>query len=243
MIVFFFQTEITSFDDEVCERDVPWLARHLSKDVEKVAMLLEVDSVEIEVIKQGEPQPERRSIEILNSWRNAEMKLGKKPTWDKIRLCLEDETVGRCDVIRVLLNEDELDDSVLLWLAPRIAASFRNYARVLGVPECEIDMSSQNFESVERSCMDVLQRWRRRTRNPQVEDLIQALEDDIIQRHELAREMREKFCNYKVKVSDKDENVLWCIDLNEILCVSDNTLGVRCQLGRESCSFPLSRFV
>ena len=76
--VFFFQTEITDFDDEVCERHVPWLARHLSKDVEKVAMLLEVDSVEIEAIKQDETRPERRSIKILNSWRNAEIKLGKK---------------------------------------------------------------------------------------------------------------------------------------------------------------------
>ena len=220
IIFYFFRTEITDFDDEVCERDVPWLARHLSKDVEKVAMLLEVDSVEIEAIKQGEPQPERRNIEILNTWRIAEIKLGKKPTWEKIRLCLEDETVGRCDVIRALLNEDELDDSVLLWLSPRIAASFRNYARVLGVPECEIDMSSQNFEGVERSCMDVLQRWRRRTRYPKVEDLIEALEDDIINRPDLAEEMREKFCNHEVKVSDKDENVLWCIDLNEILCES-----------------------
>ncbi|CAB4013315.1 probable serine threonine- kinase roco4 [Paramuricea clavata] len=191
--------EITGFDDEVCERHVSWLARHLSKDVEKVAMLLEVDAVEIEAIKQGEPLPERRNIEILNSWRNAEIKLGKKPTWDKIRLCLEDETVGRCDVIRALLKEDELDCRVLLWLAPRIAASFRNYARVLGVPECEIDMSSQNFEGVERSCMDVLQRWRRKTRNPKVEDLIQALEDDIINRPDLAEEMREKFCNHEVK--------------------------------------------
>jgi hypothetical protein len=223
IIVFFFQTEITSFDDEVCERHLPWLARHLSKDVEKVAMLLEVDLVEIEAIKQGEPQPEKRSINILNSWRNAEMKLGKKPTWEKIRLCLEDETVGRCDVIRALLNEDELDGRVLVWLAPSIAAWFKNYARVLGVPECEIDMSSQNFEGVERSCMDVLQRWRRRTRYPKVEDLIQALEDDIINRPDLAEEVREKFCNHEVKVSDKDGNVLWCIDLNEILCVSVNT--------------------
>ncbi|CAB4039227.1 Hypothetical predicted protein, partial [Paramuricea clavata] len=144
---------ITSFDDEVC---VPWLALHLSKDVEKVAMLLEVDAVEIEAIKQDEPQPERRNIEIFNSWRNAEIKLGKKPTWDKIRLCLKDETVGRYDVIRALLKEDELDGRVLVCLAPRIAASFRNYARVLGVPECKIDMSSQNFEGVEKSCMDVL---------------------------------------------------------------------------------------
>ena len=158
-------------------------------------MLLGVVSVEIEAIKQGEPQPEKRIIKILNSWRNAEIKLGKKPTWEKVRLCLEDETVGRCDVTRALLNEDELDDSVLLWLAHRIAASFRNYARVLGVPDCEIDMSSQNFEGVEKSCMDVLQRWRRRTRYPKVDDLIQALEHDIIQRHELAKEMSEKFCN------------------------------------------------
>jgi hypothetical protein len=170
--------------------------------VEKVAMLLDVDSFEIEAIKQGEPQPEKRNIKILNSWRNAEIKLGKKPTWEKVRLCLEDETVGRCDVIRVLLNEDELDGRVLVWLAPRIAASFRNYARVLGVPDCEIDMSSQNFEGVEKSCMDVLQRWRRRTRNPRVEDLIQALEHDIIQRHELAKEMREKFCNKCVESSN-----------------------------------------
>ncbi|CAB4019669.1 PREDICTED: protein NLRC3-like [Paramuricea clavata] len=192
-------SEITDFDDEVCERHVPWLARHLSKDVEKVAMLLEVDSVEIEAIKEGEPQPERRNIKILNSWRNAEMKLGKKPTWEKICLCLEDETVGRCDVIRALLKEDELDDRVLVWLAPRIAASFRNYARVLGVPECEIDMSNQNFEGVGRSCMDVLQRWRRRTRYPKVEDLIQALEHDIINRPDLAEEMKEKFCNHEVK--------------------------------------------
>ena len=186
-------------------------------------MLLEVDSVEIEAIKQGEPQPERRSIKILNSWRNAEMKLGKKPTWEKARLCLEDETVGRCDVIRALLKEDELDGRVLVWLAPRIAASFRNYARVLGVPECEIDMSSQNFESVERSCMDVLQRWRRITRYPKVKDLIQALEHDVINKPDLAEEMRKKFCNHEVKVSDKIGNVLWCIDLNEILCVSVNT--------------------
>ena len=216
VIFLFFQTEIMDFDDEVCERAVPWLARHLSKDVEKVAILLEVDSVEIEAIKQGEPQPERRNIKILNSWRNAEMKFGKKPTWEKVRLCLEDETVGRCDVIRALLNEDELDGRVLVWLAPRIATCFRNYARVLGVPEYEIDMSSQNFEGVERSCMDVLQRWRRRTRYPKVEDLIQTLEHDVINRPDLAEEMREKICNHEVKVSHKDGNVLWGIGLNEI---------------------------
>ncbi len=32
-----------------------------------------------------------------------------------------------------------------------------------------------------------------------------------------------------------------CLRLN--LGIIDNILGVRCQLGRESCSFPLSRFV
>ncbi|CAB4033914.1 ---NA--- [Paramuricea clavata] len=164
-------------------------------------MLLNVALVEIESIKRDEPKPEIRNIKILNSWRNAEMKLGKKPTWDKIRLCLEDETVGRLDVIRALLKEDELDKSVLGWLAPQIAAKFQAYARALDMPEREIDISSQNSADVERSCMDLLERWRRRTRYPKVEDLIQALEHDIVMRPDLAEKMREKFCNHE----DKDE--------------------------------------
>ena len=157
-------------------------------------MLLEVDSVEIEAIKQGESLPERRNIKILSSWRNAEVKLGKKPTWDKIRLCLEEETVGRCDVIRALLNEDEIDNDVFFWLEKRVAAFSDIYARVLGVPDFEVDILSRSFQRCEERSTAMLQRWRQMTRKPKVEDLIQALDNDIIKRPDLAEEMRERFC-------------------------------------------------
>ncbi len=189
---FFFQTEVESFNEEVCEHHIPWLARHLNKDVENVARLLGVDSDEIDAIKQGE-LVETRNIRILDFWRRETLRSGKIPTWNQIKSVLESETVIRFDVIRALQNEEEISDDVFLWLEQRVAAFCRNYARVLGVPNYEIDMINESSHRCEEKCAAVLRRWRQRTRSPRVEDLIEALEHDTIRKNELAKEMRERW--------------------------------------------------
>jgi hypothetical protein len=193
IFAFFFQTEVEIFDEEVCEHHIPWLARHLNKDVEKVARLLGVDSDEIDAIKQGE-LVETRNIRILDFWRRETLRSRKTPTWNQIKSVLESETVRRFDVIRALRNEEEISKDVFLWLEQRGAAVRRNYARLLGVPGFEIDMISESSHRCEEKCAAVLQRWRQRTRSPTIEQLIEALEHDTIKKNELAKEMREMFC-------------------------------------------------
>jgi hypothetical protein len=187
-----FSTEVT-FDDEVCECHIPWLGRHLNKDVEKVARLLKVNSDEIDAIKQGE-LPETRNINILEFWRKKTLRSEHIPKWKQIKDALENENVGRFDIIRCLQNEEEISDDVFLWLEPRIASVCDCYARVLGVPDHEVTMIRCTYPICEEKCTALLKRWRQMTPNPSVEDLIEALEHDTITKNELAEQMRKRFC-------------------------------------------------
>ena len=180
------------FNDEVCENQIPWLARHLNKDVEKVARLLDIDSDEIDAMKEGE-RAEARNIRILDFWRRTALDSGNKPRWNQIKTVLESECVRRFDIIRCLQNEEEIDNEVFLWLEPRVASFSCHYARVLGVPDYEVNMIKEGARSYDHRCTDLLKRWRQRTPNPKVEDLIEALEHDTMKENELAKEMKEKF--------------------------------------------------
>ena len=186
--------EITmGLDDEVCERHIPWLARHLNKDVEKVARGLRVDSDEIDAMTEPGERAETRNIKILDFWRKKTLGRGNKPRWNQIKTVLECENVGRFDIIRCLQNEEEIDNEVFLWLEQRVASFCCHYARVLGVPDHEVNMINETGHSCEQRCTLLLKRWRQRTPNPKVEDLIEALEHDTMKKNELANEMRQKF--------------------------------------------------
>ena len=162
-------------------------------DVDKVARQLKVDHNEIETIRRGSDSKETQDIRILRCWITATCKSGKIPTWETIKDVLEHEDVRRLDVIRARLKEEEIDDKVFLWLEPRVTAFCRVYGRVLDVPHYEIQMICRNFQSEAEICTAILKRWKERTRTPTIETLIQALESDILNKNELAKEMREKF--------------------------------------------------
>ena len=171
------------------------MARHLNNDVDKVARQLKVDHNEIETIRRGSDSKETQDIRILRCWITTTCKSGKIPTWETIKDVLEHDDVRRLDVIRARLEEEEIDDKVYLWLEPRVTAFCHMYGRVLDVPDYEIQMICRNFQgqSEAAKCTAILKRWKERTRTPTIETLIQALESDIINKNELAKEMREKF--------------------------------------------------
>ena len=170
-----------------------WLARHLNNDVDKVARLLNVDTTQILSIRRGSDSKETQDIRILLCWITETRKSGSIPTWKAIKDILENEDVGRLDVIRARLKEEEISDRVFLWLEPRVAASCIMLGRVLELPDHEIEKFCGNSQDNEKRCKAILKRWRERTRTPKIETLIQALEHDILKKYELAKEMREKF--------------------------------------------------
>ena len=190
----FFHAGISSgFEGEVCEVNLEWLAQRLNKDVDKVARHLKVDQSEIDSIRRGSDSKETQDIAVLRCWITTTRNSGNTPTWKTIKHVLKDEDVRRLDVIRARLNEDEIDDRVFLWLEPRVAAFCETYGLILGVPRYEIDVICRNVQSLEEKCRDILKRWRERTRTPKIEKLVQVLEDDILKKGELAKEMREEF--------------------------------------------------
>ena len=169
------------------------MARHLTIDIDKVARHLKVDPNEIETIRRGSDSKETQDIRILRCWITTTCKSGNIPTWNTIKDVLEHEDVRRFDVIRARLKEEEIDDKVFLWLEPRVTAFCRLYGLVLDVPDYEIQMICRNFsgQSEAAMCTTILKTWREKTRTPTIETLIQAL--DILNKNELAKEMREKF--------------------------------------------------
>ena len=190
----FFHADISSgFEGEVCEVDLEWLAQRLNKDVDKVARHLKVDQSEIDSIRRGSDSKETQDIAVLRCWITTTRNSGNTPTWKTIKHVLKNEDVRRLVVIRARLNEDEIDDRVFLWLEPRVAAFCETYGLVLGVPRYEIDMICRNFQSLEGKCRHILKRWRERTQTPKIEKLVQVLEDDILKKGELAKEMRDEF--------------------------------------------------
>ncbi|XP_028396361.1 uncharacterized protein LOC114520316 isoform X2 [Dendronephthya gigantea] len=187
--------ELHSVDDEVRECHIPWLAHHLNRDVEKCAMLLMVDSNEIERIKQQYEDVEKRKIEILLSWRKQALNSEYKPKWNDIIEVIKSEDVRRFDVIRALLGKEEISDKVLLWIARRSARFFELFVQYLGVKDYEVEMAHHNSDGCEEmKRMSVMKRWREISEEPTVEDLIKALESDIVQQKQLAQEMKKAFC-------------------------------------------------
>ena len=190
----YFHADISSgFEGEVCEDDLRWLAQRLNKDVDKVARHLKVGQSEIDSIRQQGDRVETQNFRILRCWTTTTRNSGNIPTWKAIKDVLENEKVGRFDVIRARLNEEEIDDNVFLWLEPRVAASCDEYGRVLGLPDYEIDMIHSSVQNVRKRSRDILKRWRERTKRPRLEDLTQALESECLERFDLAKELREKF--------------------------------------------------
>ena len=191
----YFHADISSgFEGEVGEDDLRWLAQRLNKDVDKVARLLKVHQSEIDLIRQqGDREVETQNFRILRCWTTATRNSGNVPTWKTLEEVLEDEDVGRLDVIRARLNEEEIDDRVFLWLEPRVAAFCEIYGRILGLPYHEIVMIRRNVQNPRERSRDILKRWRETTRTPKIESLIQALEDGDLKESELAKKMREKF--------------------------------------------------
>lgn len=190
----FFHADISDgFEGEVCEDDLEWLAQRLNKDVDKITRHLRVDQSEIDLIRQQGDRVEMQNVRILRCWITTTRNSGNIPTWKTIKDVLENQDVRRLDVIRARLNEEEIDDRVFLWLERRVAAFCETYGLVLGVPHYEIDMICTNVQSLGDKCRDILKRWRERTRTPKIEKLIQALEDDILKKGEIAKEMREEF--------------------------------------------------
>ena len=163
--------------------------------MDKVARHLKVDQSEIDSIRRGSDSKETQDIAVLRCWLTTTRNSGKTPKWKTIEHVLKNEDVRRLDVIRARLNEDEIDDRVFLWLEPRVAAFCETYGLVLGVPHYEIDMICRKVQSLEDRCRDILKRWRERTRTPKIEKLVQVLEDDILKKGALAKEMREEFLN------------------------------------------------
>ena len=191
----YFRADISScFEAEVCKGDLEWLAKRLNKDVDKVARLLGVDEHEIESARQEGDRVEQ-NFRILRCWTTATRNSGNIPTWKAIKDVLESEDVRRFDVIRARLNEEEIDARVFVWLEPRVANFCREYGVVLGLLRYEINMIYSSVQSPRERSRDILKRWRETTRTPKLEDLIQALEDDDLQKNELAKEMRDKFLN------------------------------------------------
>ena len=191
----YFRADISSgFEAEVCKGDLEWLAKRLNKDVDKVALLLGVDELEIESARQEGDRVEQ-NFRILRCWTTATRNSGNIPTWKAIKDVLESEDVRRFDVIRARLNEEEIDARVFVWLEPRVAAFCLEYGVDLGLPRYEIDMIYSSVQSPRQRSRDILKRWRETTRTPKLEDLIQALEDNDLQKNELAKEMRDKFLN------------------------------------------------
>lgn len=197
-------TDISGFEEEVCEHHIPWLAHRLNKDVEKVARFLKVDSDVIEDIEYDEPVMEKRNIRMLNRWRQVWWKKTAIPgrntaTWQQIKSALEDEEIRRYDVLRAILNDEKIDqflsNEVFLWLVSRVAAYWVTYAKILNLPQFEIEtLSCASGGAAEEQCSAMLRRWRQRTKEPTVEVLVQALEHDCIRKYDFAKEMREKFC-------------------------------------------------
>ena len=192
----YFRADISSgFENEVCEDDLRWLAQRLNKDVDKVARLLKVHQSEIDSIRQEGDRVETQNFRILRCWTTATRNSGNITTWKAIKDVLEGKEVRRFDVIRARLNEEEIDDRVFVWLEPQVAAFCVEYSRVLGVPRYEVDIICSSVQNPTQRSRDILKRWRETTRTPKLEDLIQALEDDIVKKYELAKEMREEFLN------------------------------------------------
>ena len=189
----FFHAGISSgFEGVVCEVDLGWLAQRLNKDVDKFVRHLKVDQREIDLIRQQGDRVETQNVRILRCWITKTRNSGNIPTWKTIKDVLENEDVRRFDVIRARLNEEEIPDCVFLWLESRVAAFCETYGRILGVPQHEIEtIRSNHVQSLEDKCRDILKRWRERTRTPKTENLMQALEGDILKKGELAKEMRE----------------------------------------------------
>ena len=191
----YFRADISSgFEGEVCKGDLEWLAKRLNKDVDKVARLLGVDEHEIESARQEGDRVEQ-NFRILCCWATATRNSGNIPTRKAIKDVLESKDVRRFDVIRARLKEEEINARVFVWLEPRVAAFCVEYGVVLGLPRYEIDMICSSFQSRSERSREILKRWRETTRTPKLEDLIQALEDDILKKNELAKEMREEFLN------------------------------------------------
>ena len=191
----YFHADISrGFEGEVCEDDLRWLTQRLNKDVDKVARHLKVGQSEIDSIRQQGDRVETQNFRILRCWTTTTRNSGNVPTWEAIKDVLENEEVGRFDVIRARLNEEEIDDNVFRWLEPRVAASCDEYGRVLGLPDYEIEMiCSSSVQDLRKRSRDILKRWRERMRTPRLEDLIQALESECLERFDLANELREKF--------------------------------------------------
>ena len=165
--------------------------------MDKVARHLKVDQSEIDSIRRGSDSKETQDIAVLRCWLTTTRNSGKTPKWKTIKHVLKNKDVRRLDVIRARLNEDEIDDRVFLWLEPRVAAFCETYGLILGVPRYEIDVICRNVQSLEEKCRDILKRWRERTRTPKIEKLVQVLEDDILKKGELAKEMRDEFLKNK----------------------------------------------
>ena len=192
----YFRADISSgFEGEVCKGDLEWLVQRLNKDVDKVARLLGVDEHEIESARQEGDRVETQNFRILRCWTTTTRNSGNIPTWKAIKDVLESKDVRRLDLIRARLNEEEIDARVFVWLEPRVAAFCLEYGVVLGLPRYEIDMICSSVQSPRERSRDVLKRWRETTTTPKLENLIQALEDDILKKNELAKEMRDEFLN------------------------------------------------